>query len=132
MGKILTKNVFLLKMSLKLPNSAFLLFCNIFGLIHWKLLFLVKKMNISQKSTEILRIFFFNKFEKGQTKRKVWICLNNSFWTNQYKGININKNYFSPQNEPHTAKLWFSFDLKHFRWNLLKIFLFSLKSVYLR
>ena len=33
------------------------------------------------------------------------------------KGININKNIFSPQSEPHTAKLCLSVVLKHFWGN---------------
>ena len=45
---------------------------------------------------------------------------------------NINKNCFSPQNEPHTAKLGFSVALKHFWGNLLKTSLFSQKCDYLR
>ncbi len=37
-------------------------------------------MTISEKSKDVLRKFvFFNKFEKGQILRKIWICLNNSF-----------------------------------------------------
>ncbi len=44
----------------------------------------------------------------------------------------INKNSFSPQNEPHTAKLCFSAVLKQFRGNSLKNSLFSQKSDYLR
>ena len=39
---------------------------------------------------------------------KIWICLNNCFWSNQKNGININKNCFSPKTEPHTAKLCLS------------------------
>ena len=38
----------------------------------------------------------------------------------------------SPQNEPHTAKLCFSFVLKHFGGHSLKTSLFSQKSDYLR
>ena len=39
-----------------------------------------QKMTISERSTEILRKFvFLNKFEKGQTKMNIWICLNNCF-----------------------------------------------------
>ena len=37
------------------------------------------------------------------------------------------KYYFSPQNEPHAAKLCFPVVLKHFRANLLKTCLFSQK-----
>ena len=45
---------------------------------------------------------------------------------------NIKKNCFSPQNEPHTAKLCFSVVLKHFRDNSLETSLFSPKIDYLR
>ncbi len=44
----------------------------------------------------------------------------------------LTKKCFSPQNEPHTAKLCFSVVLKHFRANTLKTSLFSPKSDYLR
>ncbi len=59
MGQILSKTFFLLKLSYILPDYTFLLFLNIFGLIHWKLLFLVKKVTISERITEILRKFVF-------------------------------------------------------------------------
>ncbi len=39
----------------------------------------------------------------------------------------MKKNRFSPQNEPHTAKLCFPVVLKHFGGNSLKISLFSQK-----
>ena len=52
-------------------------------------------MTISERSTEKLRKFvFFTMFEKGLILRKIWICLNNCFWSNKYKGMNINKNFF--------------------------------------
>ena len=41
------------------------------------LILLVKKVAISERSTEILRkLAFLNMFEKGQILRKIWICLN--------------------------------------------------------
>ena len=49
MGEILTKTVFLLKMSHIPPNYAFLLFWSIFGIIYCKLLFLVKKSDYLRK-----------------------------------------------------------------------------------
>ena len=45
---------------------------------------------------------------------------------------NINKNFFSPQNVPHTAKLCFSVISMNLRAISLKISLFSQKSDYLR
>ena len=39
-----------------------------------------QKITILERSTEILReLVFLNKFENGQTKRKIWICLNTFF-----------------------------------------------------
>ena len=67
-------------------NYAFLLFWSIFGKIHWKLLFLVQKVTISERSTELLRKFvFLNKFEKKQILRKIWICLHKSFFDQTIK-----------------------------------------------
>ena len=83
-GQILTKTVFLLKVSHIQLNYAFLLFWSILGEIHRELHFLVQKVTISEKSTEILRKFvFLNKFEKGKSRGKFRICLNNCFWSNQ-------------------------------------------------
>ena len=71
MGQLLTKTVFLHKMSHIQLNYVFLLFRSIFGLVHWKLLFLVQKVTISESSKEILRKFvFLNKFEKGQIQEE--------------------------------------------------------------
>ena len=43
-----------------------------------------KKKTISERRTEILRKFvFLNMFEKGKIMRKIWICLNNLFWSKQ-------------------------------------------------
>ena len=53
---------------------------------------------------------------------KNWICLTNSFLSNQLKGSNINKNYFSIQRELHTPKLYFSVFLSilgEILWQLL-------------
>ena len=80
-GQILTKTIILLKMSHTQLNYALLLFWNIFGEFQGKLLFLVKNVTISERSTEILRKFvFLSKFEKGQIQRKIWICCKQPFW----------------------------------------------------
>ena len=50
----------------------------------------------------------------------------------QVKADNVNNNSFSPQSEPHTAKLSLSVVLKHFGGNSERIFLFKQKSDYLR
>ena len=70
-------------------NYASLLFSSIFGEIYRKILFLVKKSDYLERSTEILRKFvFLNKFEKGQILKKIWICLNNCFWSSQWYWTN--------------------------------------------
>ncbi len=43
------------------------------------------------------------------------------------KGDKCLKKFFSPESEPHTAKLCFSVVLKHFRANSLKNSIFSPK-----
>ena len=59
---------------------AFLLFRSIVGEIHRESLFLLKKVTISEKSTEILRKFVsLYKFEMGKILRKILICLNTIF-----------------------------------------------------
>ena len=79
-GPILTKTVFLLKTCHIQLNHNFLLFWSIFGEIHWKLLFLFKKVTISERSSEILRkIIFLNKFEKEKIQRKIWIWCKQPF-----------------------------------------------------
>ena len=86
-GQIITKTVFLLKMSHILLNYAFLLFWSIFGEIHWKLLFLFKKLTILERSSEILRkITFLNKFEKEKIKQKIWISCKQPFLFKPVKG----------------------------------------------
>ena len=118
MREILTKTCFSPQVSHIQLKFAFLLFWCIYGEIQRELLFLFKIMTISERSSELLRKFvFLNKFEKGKIQRKIWICLNNCFWSNHLKGTNINKNFFSPVCEPYTAKLCFSFFLKHFWGN---------------
>ena len=82
------------------------------------LFFWSKKWPTKKKRTEIHRKFLFlTVFEIGQILRKIWICLNNFFWSNQLKRININKNSFSPKSEPHTDKLGLCVVLKHF-WEI--------------
>ncbi len=116
-----------------MPHTAKLCFC--VTLMHFwenslKNSLFSQKVTMSERSIEILRNFiFFNKFEKGQIQRKIWICLNNFFFDQTSKrGQIFNTNFFSPQNEPHTVKLCFSVVLKHFWGNSLKSSLFSQKS----
>ena len=114
-------------------NYVFLLFWSIFGEIHRELLFFDQKVTISERRTEILTKFvFLNMFENGQILRKIWICLNNCFLTNQWNGTNIKQKLFFSPNEQHTAKLCFTIVLKHFGGNSQRTTLFRPKSDYLR
>ena len=62
-------------------NYASLLFWSTFEEIHWKFLFLVKKVTILERSSEILRKFVCpNKFEKEQIQSKIRICYKQPFW----------------------------------------------------
>ena len=70
MGQILTKTLFLLKVSHIQLNYAFLLFWSIFGEIHWNCCILVKKVTISERSSEILRNFFSQQVWKGTSPDK--------------------------------------------------------------
>ena len=61
-------------------NLCFLVVLIFFLEIHRELLFLVKKVSISEMNTEKHSKFvFLNMFEKGQVRKKFWICLNNFF-----------------------------------------------------
>ena len=94
---------------------------------------LVKKLNLSERTSEILGKFvFFNKLEKGQIQRKIWISCNQPFLLKAVKLEKYKQKLFSPQNLPQTAKLYFSVVLKHFRGNSLKTSLFSQKIDSLR
>ena len=65
MGQILTKTVILLKMCHIQLNYAFLLFWSVFGEIHWRLLFLVKKVTSQEEALNILETFFSQQVWKG-------------------------------------------------------------------
>ena len=82
-GQIWTKAVFLLKIRQIQLNYVFLQFLSIFGEIHWKLLFLVKKVTISERISDILGIFFSQQFEKEQIQRKIRICFKHPFCSKQ-------------------------------------------------
>ena len=68
-------------------------------------------------STEILRNLFFIPFLKGANTEENLNLFKQMFVIKQVKGININKNYCSPQSETRTAKLCLSVVLKHFGGN---------------
>ena len=65
-------------------------------------------------STEILRNLFFMPFLKGANTEENLNLFKQLFLIKPVKGININKNCCSPQNEQRTAKLCLSVVLKHF------------------
>ena len=66
-GQILTKTVFLPKVSHIQLNYAFLLFWSIFGEIHRELHFLVQKWLSQKRAQKHWESFFLNKFEKGKS-----------------------------------------------------------------
>ena len=79
--KILTKTVFLFKISHLPLKYSYLLFWRI---INWKLLVLVIKVTISERSPEILRNFvFLNKFETEKIQKKIRFVLKNPFCSKQ-------------------------------------------------
>ena len=93
MQHILTKTVFLQKVSHRLLNCAFLLFWSILVEIYRELFFLDIKW-LSQKRHRNTQNFFFYHVWKGQILRKICISLNNSFWSNQQNATYINKTVF--------------------------------------
>ncbi len=96
MGNI--KNLgFLLNVSHIQRNYAFLFFCSILGKIHRELLFLGKKVSISERSTELLRKFVFLTFLKRLNPEENLELFKQLFLIKPVKGTNINKNCFSPQ-----------------------------------
>ena len=53
----------------------FCFFCSILGEIQRELLFLVRKVTITETSTEIFRkLVVLTMFEKGKILGKIWIC----------------------------------------------------------
>ncbi len=89
-----------------------------------------KKMSIPERISEILGTFvFLNKFKKHEENLNL---LKQLFLIKLVKGTNININCFSPQRDPHRAKLCFSVVFKHFFGISLKTSLFCQKFDYLR
>ena len=116
-GYILTKTVILHKVSHTAKLCFSVVLKHFWGNSQKTFLFR-HKSDYRRTSTEILRnLFFLPCLTRGQILRKIWICLNNYFWSNQLKGININNNSFSPKRGPYTAKLSLSLLLKHFLGN---------------
>ena len=71
-GQILTKTVFHLKVSHIQLNYSFMLFWSILGEIHWKSLFLVKKVT-SQKEAQIYleSLFFSTSLQRGKSEENL-------------------------------------------------------------
>ena len=131
-NKYKTKTVFLPKVSNIQLNYAFLLFWSILEEIHIELLFLVQKVTISERRTEILtNLLFSTCLKKGKSWGKIDL-FKQLFLIKPVKGDNIKKICFYPHTEPHTAKLCFSVVLNLFRRNSQRTSLFSPKSDYLR
>ena len=65
------------------------------------------KMTISKRALKYSESLLFLPCLKGKILRKIWICLNYCFWSNQLRGISINQKFFSPQSEPHTLNYAF-------------------------
>ena len=63
---------------------------------------------------EILGKLFFLPTLKEENPEGNLDLFKQLFLIKSVKGININQKSFSPQSEPHTAKLSLSFVLKHF------------------
>ena len=94
----------------------------------------LSKKSLSQKEAQkyLESLFFSTRLKRGKSRWKLGLVINNPFCTKQKNGTNINKNRFSPENEPHTTKLCFSVILKHFLVISLKTSLFIQKSGFLR
>ena len=88
----------------------------------------------SQKEAQkyLERLFLSTSLKMAKSREKFGLVVKQPFLFKAVKWEKYYKNCFSPQYEPHTAKLCFSAVLKHFRANSLKISLFSPKSDYLR
>ena len=74
-------------------------------------------MTISETKTEIItKLVFLTMVEKENPEENLDL-FKQIFLIKPVKGDNINKNCFSPQSEPHSAKLCLSVVLKHFWGN---------------
>ena len=97
-GQILTKTVFLPKVSHILLNYAFLLFWGLFGKIHRELFFLDIKVTIPETSTEILRKFvFLTMFERGKSWGNFGFVFITVFHQTSKRGQILTKTVFLPK-----------------------------------
>ena len=103
MEQTLTKKNFLPKVRHIQLNYVFLLFWNILGDIHREFLFLVKKVAISERSTEIIRkLVFLNMFVKGKPYIKLGFVKTSPFDQTRKEHWNkkcqiLTKNVFLPK-----------------------------------
>ena len=102
MGRIITKNLFFsVKWATYKLNYAFLLFWSIFGEIHRELLFLVKKVTISEMRTNTQKFVFLNIFQMGKVLRKIWICFKQNIYDfTSKRGQVLTKTVFLPKLSP--------------------------------
>ena len=96
-GQILKNIVFVSKESHILLNFSILLFWSIFEKFIENFSFLSKSDYLRNEHWKTQKVCFSYHFWKGQIMRKIWICLNKCFRTNQKNGININKTVFLPK-----------------------------------
>ena len=85
-GQILTKSVFLLKVSHIEINYAFVLFWSIFGEIHWKLPFLVKKWLPQWEAQKYSESMFFPTSLKRRKSRRIFGFFKQMLLINPIKG----------------------------------------------
>ena len=94
--------------------SFFVIFKHFRGNSQRTSLFNQKSGYLRKENGNTQKVWFSKHVWKGWILCKIRICLNNCFWSNRSMGTYSNKNCFSPQSEPHTAKLCFSVLFKHF------------------
>ena len=110
-------------------NYAFLLFWSIFGEMNRELLFLVKKVAISERSTEILRkLVFLNMFVKGKPYIKLGFVKTSPFDQTSKKCQILTKNVFLPKVSHIQLNYAILFFWSIF-WEINREFLFSFQKM---
>ena len=104
-GQILSKMFFLLKISHTQINYAFQVFWSIFTEIDWKPFGERSRKWQSQNKLSItLKLIFSQRAWKGENPvERFWFDRNNFYWSNQWNGTNITKNFFSLQDKPRRS-----------------------------
>ena len=107
-------------------NFAFRLFWSILGEIHWKFLFLIIKLTLSERSSDIIGKFvFLNKLEKGKIHRKIWIiCKQNLLYEAIKWDIYKQKKFLHKMNhiQLNYAFLLFWSTFGEIHWKILFLF----------